>query len=54
MNDQFEIKLNSDILLKYNSIEEYINHVYSQFNPIKEQPVKKLKLTEVSILSEII
>ena len=54
MNDQFEIKLNSDILLKYNSVQEYIDYLYSQLNPIKEQPVEKLELTEISILSEII
>ena len=54
MNDHFEIKLDSDILLKYNSVQEYISYLYSQFNPIEEQSVKKLELTEIPILSEII
>lgn len=54
MNDQYDIKFNPDEFLKYNSVEEYLNYLRSQLNLIKEQPVKKLKLTEVSILSEII
>lgn len=53
MNNHFDIKLNSDKLLKFNSVEEYIDYIYSQFNPIKEPPVKKLKLSEVSVLSGI-
>lgn len=54
MNYQFDIKLNSGELLKFKSVEEYIAYLYSQFNPIKEPSIKKLKLTDLSILSEII
>ena len=50
MEDEFKIDLDYESLLKYEDIQEYINYLRSIFNPIKEQPVKKLELTEISLL----